>query len=30
MCLPVCDKNAIELLGYKDVEIEGMIDALCD
>lgn len=30
MCLPVCEKNAIELLGYKDIELESMIDALCE
>ncbi len=28
MCLPVCPSNSIQLTGYTDVEIEGMIDAL--
>ncbi len=30
MCLPVCPVNAIQLTGYKDSEIEGMIDALLE
>jgi len=28
MCLPVCPSNSIQLIGYTDVEIEGMITAL--
>lgn len=28
MCLPVCPSNSIQLIGYTDVEIEGMINAL--
>lgn len=30
ICLPVCPSNSIQLIGYTDVEIEGMIDALID
>ena len=30
MCLPVCPENAIELIGYTDVEIESMIDAMAE
>ena len=30
MCLPVCPSNSIQLIGYLDVEIESMIDALAD
>jgi len=30
MCLPVCPSNSIQLIGYTDVEIESMIDALID
>jgi heterodisulfide reductase subunit A-like polyferredoxin len=28
MCLPVCPENAIDLIGFTDLEIESMIDAL--
>jgi heterodisulfide reductase subunit A len=28
MCLPVCPSNSIQLIGYTDEEIEGMISAL--
>lgn len=28
MCLPVCEVNAIQLSGYTDIEIEGMIDGI--
>jgi len=27
-CVPVCPEEAIDLLGYSDREIKGMIDAL--
>jgi heterodisulfide reductase subunit A len=30
ICLPVCPSNSIQLIGYTDVEIESMIDALND
>ena len=30
ICLPVCPSNSIQLIGYTDVEIEAMIDALID
>ena len=30
MCLPVCPSNAIQLIGYTDIEIESMIEALID
>jgi len=30
ICLPVCPSNSIQLIGYTDVEIESMIDALVD
>ena len=30
ICLPVCPSNSIQLIGYTDVEIESMIDALID
>ena len=30
MCLPVCPSNSIQLIGYTDVEIESMVDALID
>ena len=30
MCLPVCPSNSIQLIGYTDVEIESMIEALVD
>jgi len=30
MCLPVCTSNSIQLIGYTDVEIESMVDALVD
>ena len=30
MCLPVCPSNSIQLIGYTDVEIESMIDALME
>ena len=28
MCLPVCPENAIQLIGYTDIEMESMIEAL--
>ncbi len=28
MCMPVCPYDSIELIGYTDIEIESMIDAL--
>ena len=28
ICLPVCPSNSIQLIGYTDVEIESMIEAL--
>ena len=28
MCLPVCEVNAIQLSGYTDIEIEGMIEGV--
>ncbi len=30
MCLPVCEPNAINLVGYSDVEVESMIEALAE
>ena len=30
ICLPVCPSNSIQLIGYTDVEIESMVDALVD
>jgi heterodisulfide reductase subunit A len=30
ICLPVCPVNAIDLIGFTDKEIEGMIDALAE
>jgi heterodisulfide reductase subunit A len=30
ICLPVCPSNSIQLIGYTDVEIESMINALVD
>jgi len=30
ICLPVCPSNSIQLIGYTDVEIESMVDALID
>lgn len=30
ICLPVCPSNSIQLIGYTDVEIESMINALID
>lgn len=28
MCLPVCQENAINLIGYSDIQIESLIDGL--
>jgi heterodisulfide reductase subunit A len=30
MCIPVCESNAINLVGYSDREMETMIDALVE